>query len=83
MRPGNRLNDVGGAVQDYVEPLGYSVVREFCGHGIGRRMHEPPQVPNYRSRGRDANLICAQGLVLAIEPMVNLGAADVAVEDDG
>jgi methionyl aminopeptidase len=83
MRPGNRLNDVGGAVQDYVEPLGFSVVREFCGHGIGRRMHEPPQVPNYRSRGRDANLILREGLVLAVEPMVNLGRADVEVEEDG
>src|SRR5262245_23222381 len=50
MRAGNRLNDVGGAVADHVEPLGYSVVREFCGHGIGRRMHEPPQVPNYRTK---------------------------------
>ncbi len=83
MKPGNRLNDVGGAVQDYVEPLGYSVVRDFCGHGIGRRMHEPPQVPNYRSKGGDSNLILREGLVLAIEPMVNLGAADVLMMSDG
>jgi methionyl aminopeptidase len=83
MRPGSRLNDVGGAVQDYVEPLGYTVVRDFCGHGIGRRMHEPPQVPNYRTKGQDGNLILKEGLVLAIEPMVNMGRAEVVVEKDG
>ncbi|MCC6742458.1 MAG: type I methionyl aminopeptidase [Acidobacteria bacterium] len=83
MRPGNRLNDVGGAVEDYVEALGYTVVREFCGHGIGRKMHEPPQVPNYRSRGGDSNLILREGLVLAIEPMVNLGGAEVLTRSDG
>lgn len=83
MRPGNRLNDVGGAVADYVEPRGYSIVREFCGHGIGRRMHEPPQVPNYRTRGGDGNLILREGLVLAVEPMVNLGGSDVTVLKDG
>jgi methionyl aminopeptidase len=83
MRPGNRLNDVGGAVEDYVVPKGYSVVREFCGHGIGRRMHEPPQVPNYRTRGADGNLILREGLVLAIEPMVNLGRGDVSTLEDG
>jgi methionyl aminopeptidase len=83
MRPGNKLNDVGGAVQDYVEPLGYTVVRDFCGHGIGRRMHEPPQIPNYRNRGRDANLVLREGHVFALEPMVNLGRHDVKWEDDG
>ena len=83
MRAGNRLNDVGGAVEDYVEARGYSVVRDFCGHGIGRKMHEPPQVPNYRSRGGDSNLILREGMVLAIEPMVNLGAADVLTLSDG
>jgi methionyl aminopeptidase len=83
MKPGNRLNDVGGAVAEYVEPKGYSVVREFCGHGIGRRMHEPPQVPNYRTRGGDGNLILREGMVLAIEPMVNLGAEQVTVLKDG
>jgi methionyl aminopeptidase len=83
MKSGNRLNDVGGAVADYVEPRGYSVVREFCGHGIGRRMHEPPQVPNYRTRGGDGNLILREGLVLAVEPMVNMGASEVTVLRDG
>ena len=83
MRPGNRLNDVGGAVEDYVVSKGYSVVREFCGHGIGRRMHEPPQVPNYRTRGADGNLILREGLVLAIEPMVNLGRGEVQTLVDG
>ncbi len=83
MKPGNRLNDVGGAVSDYVEPKGYSIVREFCGHGIGRRMHEPPQVPNYRTRGQDGNIILREGLVLAVEPMVNLGGSEVTVLSDG
>lgn len=83
MRVGNKLNDVSGAVQDTVEPLGYGVVRDFCGHGIGRRMHEPPQVLNYRNRSRDANLVLQKGLVLAIEPMVNLGGAAVKMEEDG
>ena len=83
MKPGNRLNDVGGAVAEYVEPKGYAVVREFCGHGIGRRMHEPPQVPNYRTRGGDGNLILREGLVLAVEPMVNLGTSEVSMLDDG
>ena len=83
MRPGNRLNDVGGAVEDYVVPKGFSVVREFCGHGIGRRMHEPPQVPNYRTRGQDGHLILREGLVLAVEPMVNLGVGEVMMLSDG
>lgn len=83
MRPGNRLNDVGGAVEDLVIPLGYSVVKEFCGHGIGRRMHEPPQVPNYRVKGGDGNHILKEGLVLAIEPMVNLGRPEVQILSDG
>jgi methionyl aminopeptidase len=83
MRPGRRLDDVGGAVQDTVEPLGYSVVREFCGHGIGRKMHERPQVLNYRSKSRDAGLVLKEGIVLAIEPMVNLGAHEVETAADG
>jgi methionyl aminopeptidase len=80
-RPGNRLQDIGWAVQSHVEPLGYSVVRTFVGHGIGRAMHEDPPVPNYGSPGKGLRL--KPGLVLAIEPMVNIGTHEVEVLADG
>jgi methionyl aminopeptidase len=79
--PGNRLGDIGWAVQSHVEPKGYSVVRQFVGHGIGRAMHEEPHVPNYGEAGKGRRL--SAGLVVAIEPMINAGKADVVVEDDG
>jgi methionyl aminopeptidase len=79
-RPGNHIGDIGQAVQTYVEAHGYSVVRQYVGHGIGRDMHELPQVPNYGTAGT-GNLI-KPGFVLAIEPMVNLGGAGVHVQDD-
>lgn len=78
--PGNRLGDIGWAIQSHVEPRGYSVVRQFVGHGIGTSMHEDPHVPNYGERGRGKRL--SVGLVLAIEPMVNAGEPDVVVQDD-
>lgn len=81
MVPGNRLYDVSHAVQEYVEALGYSVVREYCGHGIGQRMHEDPQVPNYGRPGTGPAL--KEGWVLAIEPMVNIGGHHVKVDADG
>lgn len=68
---GNRLSDISHAIQSYVESYGFSVVRDLVGHGIGRNMHEDPQVPNYGSPGRGPRL--AEGMVLAIEPMVNMG----------
>jgi len=80
-RVGNRLGDVGYAVQGFVEPLGYSVVRNYCGHGVGRAMHEEPQVPNYGQPGKGRPL--QEGWVIAIEPMVNLGKHDVKVLSDG
>jgi methionyl aminopeptidase len=80
-KPGNRLQDIGWAVQSHVEPLGYSVVRTFVGHGIGRAMHEDPAVPNYGSPGKGLRL--KPGLVLAIEPMVNAGTHEVEVLADG
>ena len=80
-KPGNRLQDIGWAVQSHVEPLGYSVVRSFVGHGIGRAMHEDPPVPNYGSPGKGLRL--KPGLVLAIEPMVNAGTHEVEVLADG
>jgi methionyl aminopeptidase len=79
--PGSRLGDIGWAVQNYVEKRGYSVVEQFAGHGIGRHMHEPPQVLNYGPAGRGPRL--SAGMVLAIEPMVNEGGPDVVIEDDG
>jgi methionyl aminopeptidase len=79
--PGNRLGDIGWAVQNHVEMRGYSVVEQFAGHGIGRHMHEPPQVLNYGPAGRGPRL--SAGMVLAIEPMVNAGGPDVVIEDDG
>ena len=78
--PGNRLQDIGWAVQSFVEPMGYSVVRTFVGHGIGRAMHEDPPVPNYGSPGRGIRL--KPGLVVAIEPMVNAGVPEVRTLED-
>lgn len=81
MRPGRRLTDVGNAVQTHAEAHGYSVVRDFCGHGIGRAMHEEPSVPNYGPPGRGPEL--RPGLVLAIEPMINAGKPGVVIDPDG
>ncbi len=80
-RPGNTIGDIGHAVQTYAEAQGYSLVREYVGHGIGRNMHEPPQVPNH-GRAGTGNTI-KPGYVLAIEPMVNAGGPQVRVLDDG
>jgi methionyl aminopeptidase len=81
VRVGGRVSDIGHAVQSHVEAHGYSVVREFVGHGIGAALHEEPQVPNYGPAGRGPRL--AEGMVLAIEPMVNMGKAGVKVLADG
>ncbi|MEQ1726847.1 MAG: type I methionyl aminopeptidase [Vicinamibacterales bacterium] len=81
VKPGGRISDVGHAVQKHVEAHGFSVVREFVGHGIGQQMHEEPQVPNYGEPGRGPRL--AEGMVLAIEPMVNAGKPQVKVLSDG
>ena len=80
MRPGQRLSDIGHAVQTRVEAEGYSVVRDFAGHGIGSRMHEPPWIPNYGAKGRGPRL--RPGMVFAVEPMVNLGGPDVEILED-
>jgi methionyl aminopeptidase len=79
--PGSRLSDIGHVVQKHVEGHGFSVVREFVGHGIGTALHEDPQVPNYGEPGRGPKL--KTGLVLAIEPMVNAGVPGVRVDADG
>lgn len=81
IEPGNRLSDIGHAVQSHVEKFGFSVVREFVGHGIGAALHEDPQVPNFGQPGRGP--VLEPGMVLAIEPMVNAGEPGVKVDADG
>ena len=81
VRPGAHVADISAAIQDTAERAGYSLVREFVGHGIGRSLHEDPQVPNYRTGARGVRL--QEGLVLAIEPMVNAGRPEVYVKEDG
>jgi len=80
-RPGNRLFDISGAIQSTAESAGFSVVRDYTGHGVGKSMHESPQVPNYVWGG--ANIRLRVGMVLAIEPMVNIGTYETRVLDDG
>jgi methionyl aminopeptidase len=81
MKVGNRLGDISNAVQKRAESAGFSVVRQFVGHGIGRKLHEDPQVPNFGPKGR--GVLLKEGMVLAVEPMVNEGTWEVAVLDDG
>lgn len=78
---GNRIGDLAFAIQKYVEDRGYTVVRELVGHGLGRSLHEGPEVPNYGKRGRGPKL--NEGLVIAIEPMINLGTRNIVQESDG
>lgn len=80
-QPGGHLGDISHAVQTHVEKYGFSVVRDYVGHGIGHQMHEDPQVPNYGPAGR--GILLKPGLAIAIEPMVNIGRYDVDVLDDG
>ena len=80
-RSGNRIGDIGFAVQNHAESNGYGVVRELVGHGLGRSLHEKPEVPNYGKKGRGHKM--KPGLVLAIEPMINLGKKEITQLDDG
>ncbi len=80
-QPGNRLGDVSAAVQAHAEAAGFSVIRQFVGHGIGREMHEDPQVPNFGQRGTGPEL--KPGMTLAIEPMINAGSEEVYIKPDG
>ena len=80
-RQGNRISDIGHAVQTYVESHGFGVVRAFVGHGVGEKMHEEPEVPNFGSPGRGPRMV--KGMTLAIEPMVTQGSYDVRVLKDG
>ncbi len=79
-RAGNRVGDIGFAIQNYCEKNGFGIVRELVGHGLGKSMHEDPQVPNYGKRGRGKKLV--EGMVIAIEPMVNLGTKDILMLED-
>ncbi|MRJ44829.1 type I methionyl aminopeptidase [Idiomarina loihiensis] len=81
VKPGATLGDVGHAIQSYAEKHGYSVVREYCGHGIGREMHEEPQVLHYGQPGK--GLVLKEGMVFTIEPMINQGKAKIKVKKDG
>lgn len=78
---GNHVSDIGHAIQSYVEPFGYSVVRELVGHGIGTQLHEDPQIPNYGVPGNGYRL--QEGMCIAIEPMINLGAKEIVTDSDG
>ena len=80
-KPGYRISDIGAAIQDYVESHGFSVVREYVGHGVGRALHEAPEIPNYRS-GRRPDPRLVKGMTLAIEPMVIIGSHEINVLDD-
>ena len=80
-RAGERLYDVSAAVQNHAEAAGYSVVREFIGHGVGRKLHEPPDVPNYKTKGRGPRLYA--GMTFALEPMVNAGKKEIIILEDG
>ena len=79
--PGNRIGDIGHAIQQYCERHNYSVVREMCGHGVGRKLHEDPEVPNYGRRGTGPLL--RNGMTIAIEPMINMGSKNIVTERDG
>jgi len=81
VRPGARLGDVGAAIQRDVERAGFSVVRDFAGHGVGRHLHEDPQIPNFGRPGD--GVVLRPGMTLAIEPMVNVGTHEVVMEPDG
>mgnify|MGYP002622721709 CR=1 FL=1 len=77
VKPGNRIGDISYAVQSYVEPFGFSIVRDYCGHGVGRNLHEEPSIPNFGKSGTGPRMV--PGMVLAIEPMVNAGTYKVDV----
>jgi methionyl aminopeptidase len=81
-QPGNRIGDIGTAVQTYGESLGYGIVREFVGHGVGRYLHEEPQVPNYRDPSKGPGPLLKPGMCIAIEPMLNIGGWETLILDD-
>lgn len=80
-RPNNRVGAISNAVESYIRPFGYGIIRDFVGHGVGRSMHEPPQIPNFGPRNRGERL--RAGMTLAIEPMISIGRSRVLIADDG
>ncbi|HPK04418.1 MAG TPA: type I methionyl aminopeptidase [Bacteroidales bacterium] len=78
---GKRIGDIGNAIQQHVNPMGYGIVRELIGHGVGKHLHESPDVPNYGKKGH--GVLLSEGMVIAIEPMINLGKRHIVQEDDG
>jgi methionyl aminopeptidase len=80
-RVGNRIGDIGFAIQQYCQAKGYSVVRELVGHGVGKYLHEKPEVPNYGKKGQGPKIM--NGMVIAIEPMINMGSRNVVQDRDG
>ncbi len=78
---GNTTGDIGHAIEEFVRPHGYGIVRELCGHGLGKKVHEEPSIPNYGKKGEGEELV--EGMVIAIEPMLNIGSPEVIFEDDG
>lgn len=81
VKPGNKIGDIGHAIQTYVESNGFSIVRELVGHGVGKAVHEDPQIPNFGTKGKGP--ILKSGMVIAIEPMVNIGGYEIRLLDDG
>lgn len=81
VKPGNRIGDIGYAIQTYAESHGYSVIRKFVGHGVGRKLHEPPQIPHYGKKGE--GLLLVEGMTFALEPMINEGDYEIKILDDG
>jgi methionyl aminopeptidase len=86
MRPGYRVRDIGNAVQTYAESLGYGVVKDYCGHGVGRQLHEEPEIPNYVDNSpreiHKGRVRLVAGMVIAVEPMINLGSAETFIDSD-
>ena len=81
VRPGNRVGDISNAIESFIQPKGYGIVRDFVGHGVGKTMHELPQIPNFGKKGTGPLL--KPGMALAIEPMINLGSPNIRFLEDG
>ena len=82
IKPGNTINDIGKAIEDYIESKGYSVVRDLVGHGVGRAVHEEPQIPHYYA-GKHYDIALHEGMTIAVEPMVNIGSWEIDILEDG
>lgn len=83
IKPGNKLSIIGNTIEDYLKPTGFGIVHQLVGHGVGYKVHEPPQVPNFKFKSGFEDIVLKEGMVLAIEPMINAGVAEVNFLDDG